>query len=119
MHIATGGSSTAKHDVRTAVVYDSSGRVIHAHHVVTLAGGTTMDDDQIRARALKFAQDLIAGSSGTITGKLETIMVDGRALLPGTTYTVDTKRCELSRGRGLRFGGRRRASTSLQKFAYS
>lgn len=106
MHIATGGSSTAKHDVRTAVVYDSSGRVIHAHHVVTLGGGTTMDDDQIRARALKFAQDLIAGSSGTITGKLETIMVDGRALLPGTTYTVDAKRCELVPGQRVTIRGK-------------
>jgi len=98
MHIATGGSSTTKHDVRTAVVYDSSGLVIHTHHVVTLAGGTAMDDDQIRARALKFAKDLVAGSSRTIPGKLETILVDGRALLPGTTYTVDTKRRELVPG---------------------
>src|SRR5215469_6294103 len=108
MHIATGGSSTAKHDVRTAVVYDSSGRVIHAHHVVTLAGGTTMDDDQIRARALKFAQDLIAGSSGTITGKLETVLVDGRALLPAL-YTQSIRSVvSWSRARGLRFGVRRR-----------
>lgn len=54
-----------------------------------------MDDDQICARALKFAKDLVAGSSRTIPGKLETILVDGRALLSGTTYTVDTKRREL------------------------
>jgi hypothetical protein len=98
MHIGTGGSSTPKHHVRTAVVYDSSGRVIHTHHVVTFAGGTAMDDDQIRARALKFAEDL-AGSRRTISGKLETILVDGHALLPGTTYTVDTKRRELVPGR--------------------
>lgn len=57
-----------------------------------------MDDDQIRARALKFAKDLVAGSSRTIPGKLETILVDGRALLPGTPYTVDTKRRELVPG---------------------
>ena len=98
MHIGTGGSATAKHDVRTAVVYASSGRVIHTHHVVTFAGGTAMDDDQIRARALKFAKDLVAGSSRTIPGKLEIILVDGRTLLPGTTYTVDTKRRELVAG---------------------
>lgn len=99
MHIGTGGGSSAKHDVRTAVVYDSSGHVIHTHHVVTVAGGTAMDDEQIRARALKFAHDLVAGSGRTIPDKLETILVDGRTLLPGTTYTVDTKRRELVPGR--------------------
>jgi hypothetical protein len=98
MHIGVGGSS-AKHDVRTAVVYDSSGRVIHTHHVVSFAGGTAMVDEQIRARALKFAHDLVAGSGGTVPGKLETLLVDGRALLPGITYTVDTKRRELVPGR--------------------
>lgn len=99
MHIGTGGSSTAKHDVRTAVVYDSSGRVIHTHHVVTFAGGTAMDDEQIRGRALKFARDLVAGSGKTTHGKLETILVDGRELIPGTTYTVDPKRRELVPGK--------------------
>jgi hypothetical protein len=98
MHIGVGGSSTAKHDVRTAVVYDSAGRVIHTHHVVTFAGGTAMDDEQIRERALKFAKDLVAGSGRTVPGKLETILVDGRALLPGTAYTIDTKRRELVAG---------------------
>jgi hypothetical protein len=96
MHIGVGGS--AKHDVKTAVVYDSSGRVIHTHHVVTFAGGTAMNDDQIRERALKFAHDLVAGSCRTIHSQLETLLVDGRALLPGTTYTVDTKRRELVAG---------------------
>jgi hypothetical protein len=97
MHIGVGGSS-AKHDVKTAVVYDPAGRVVHTHHVVTFAGGTAMDDEQIRARALKFAHDLVTGSGRTIEGKLETILVDGRTLLPGTTYTVDTKRGELLAG---------------------
>jgi hypothetical protein len=96
MHIGVGGSS--KHDVRTAVVYDPSGHVVHTHHVVTFAGGTAMDDEQIRARALKFAHDLVAGSGRTIPGKLETILVDGRMLLPGTSYTVDTNRHELVPG---------------------
>jgi hypothetical protein len=96
MHIGVGGSS--KHDVTTAVVYDSSGQVVHTHHVVTFAGGTAMNDEQIRARALKFAHDLIAGSGRTIPGKLETLLVDGRTLLPGTTYTVDTNRRELVPG---------------------
>lgn len=99
MRIGVGGSSSAKHDVKTAVVYDSSGRVIHTHHVVTFAGGTAMDDEQIRARALKFAKELVGGSGSKAPGKLETILVDGRALLPGTTYTVDTKRRELVAGR--------------------
>src|SRR5215472_8771817 len=93
MHIGVGGSS--KHDVRTAVVYDSSGQVVHTHHVVTFAGGTAMGDEQIRARALKFAHDLVTGSGRTIPGKLETLLVDGRTLVPGTNYTVDTKRHEL------------------------
>jgi hypothetical protein len=57
-----------------------------------------MDDEQIRARALKFAQDLVAGSGKAVPDKLETILVDGRTLLPGTTYTVDTKRRELVAG---------------------
>jgi hypothetical protein len=91
MHIATGGGP-AKHEVKTAVVYDASGRVIHTHHVVTLAGGTAMNDDQISARAMELAQDLVAGLRRTITGKLETILVDGRTLRPGITYTVDTER---------------------------
>ena len=99
MHIGTGGSSALKHDVRTAIVYDSSGRVIHTHHVVTFAGGTATDDDQIRARALKFAHDLVAGSGRTIHDQLETILVDGRTLLPGTTYTVDPRRRELVPGK--------------------
>ena len=98
MHIGTGGTASLKHDVKTAVVYDASGSVIHTHHVVTFAGGTAMDDEQIRARALKFAHDLVTGSSRTIHGKLETILVDGRKLLPGTTYTVDTQRRELIAG---------------------
>ncbi|MGA9566069.1 MAG: hypothetical protein WBS19_11145 [Candidatus Korobacteraceae bacterium] len=105
MYIGVGGSSP-KHDVRTAVVYDPSGRVIHTHHVVTFAGGTAMDDDQIRARALKFAEDLAAGSSTTVPGKLETILVDGRALLPGTTYSVDTKRRELVPGKSYAIHGK-------------
>lgn len=91
MHIATGGGP-AKRDVKTAVVYDSSGRIVHAHHVVTLAGGAAMDDHQIRARALKLAQDLIAGSRRTVTGKIETMLVDGSTLRAGITYTVDTER---------------------------
>lgn len=99
MHIGTGGSSSAKHEVRTAVVYDSSGRVVHTHHVVTFVGGTATDDEQIRARALKFAHDLVAGSGRMMPGKLETILVDGRTLLPGTTYTVDTERSELVPGK--------------------
>ena len=98
MHIGTGGSSALKHDVRTAVVYDSSGHVIHTHHVVTFAGGTAMHDDQVRARALKLAEDLVAGSKKTISGKLETLLVDGRTLVPGISYTVDTKRRELVPG---------------------
>jgi hypothetical protein len=107
MHIGTGGSSSTKHEVRTAVVYDSSGRVVHTHHVVTFAGGTAMDDEQIRARALKFAEDLVAGSSRTTPGKLETILVDGRAILPGTTYTVDTKRRELVPGQRYTIRGKK------------
>ena len=99
MQIGIGGSSSAKHEVKTAVVYDSSGRVVHTHHVVTFAGGTAMDDEQVRARALKFAKDLVAGSGKTVPGKLETILVDGRTLLPGTTYTVDTERRELVPGK--------------------
>jgi hypothetical protein len=51
-----------------------------------------MDDHQIRARALKLAQDLIAGSRRTVTGKLETMLVDGSTLRAGITYTVDTER---------------------------
>ncbi len=98
MHIGVGGSA-AKPDVKTALVYDSSGRVVHTHHVVTFAGGTPIDDEQIRARALQFAHDLVAGSGRTVPEKLETILVDGRTLLPGTTYTVDTKRRELVPGR--------------------
>ena len=98
MHIGVGGSSTAKHEVSTAVVYDSAGRVVHTHHVVTFAGGTAMDDEQIRARALKFAHDLVAGSGRTVPDKLETLLVDGRTLLPGTAYTVHTKRRELVAG---------------------
>jgi hypothetical protein len=58
-----------------------------------------MDDEQIRARALKFAKELVAGSKRTIPGKLETILLDGRTLLPGTSYKVDTKRLELVPGR--------------------
>jgi len=96
MHIGTGGSS--KPDVKSAVVYDSSGRIVHTHHVVTFAGGTAMDDVQIRERALKFAHDLVAGSGRTIPDKLETLLVDGRTLLAGTTYTVDPKRRELVAG---------------------
>jgi hypothetical protein len=99
MHIGTGGSSSTKHEVRTAVVYDSSGHVVHTHHVITFAGGTALDDEQIRARALKFARDLVAGSGRTIPTKLETLLVDGRTLLPGTTYTVDPERRELVPGR--------------------
>jgi hypothetical protein len=98
MHIATGGGPNAEQDVKTVAVYDSSGRVIHTHHVVTLAGGTPMDDDQIRTRALNFAQDLVAGSGRKIAGKLETIFVDGSALAPGVTYTVDTKSRTLVKG---------------------
>src|SRR5215472_1460939 len=98
MHIGVGGSS-AKHDVKTAVVYDSSGRVVHTHHVVTFAGGIAMDDEQVRSRALKFTHDLIAGSGKTVSGKLETLLVDGRTLLPGTSYTVDPQRRELVPGR--------------------
>ncbi len=92
MHIATGGGPTAERDVKTAVVYDSAGRIVHTHHVVTLAGGTAMDDDRIRARALKLAQDLIAGSGKTATGKLETMLVDASTVRPGITYTVDVER---------------------------
>ena len=98
MHIGIGGSSALKHEVRTAVVYDSSGSVIHTHHVVTFAGGTPMNDDQIRARALQLAEEIVAGSKKTTSGKLETILVDGRTLLPGMSYTVDTKRRELVPG---------------------
>jgi hypothetical protein len=98
MHIGTGGTASLKHDVKTAIVYDASGRVVHTHHVVTFAGGIAMDDEQIRARALKFAHDLVAGSNKKIQGTLETLLVDGRTLLPGTTYTVDTKRRELVAG---------------------
>ncbi len=99
MHIGTGGISSAKHEVITAVVYDSSGRVVHTHHVVTFAGGTAMNDEQIRARALEFAKDLSAGTGRTVSGKLETILVDGRTLRPGTIYTVDTERRELVPGK--------------------
>ena len=98
MHIGVGGSS-AKHEVKTAVVYDPSGSVVHTHHVVTFAGGTAMDDEQIRARALKFAHDLVAGSGRTVPAKLETLLVDGRTLLPDTTYTVDPERRELVPGK--------------------
>ena len=99
MHIATGGGPTTAHEVKTVAVYDSSsGRVVHTHHVVTLAGGTPMDDDQIRTRALTFAQDLVAGTRRKIAGKLETIFVDGRALVPGITYTVDPERRTLVKG---------------------
>jgi hypothetical protein len=99
MHIATGGGPNADHDVKTVAVYDStSGRVVHTHHVVTLAGGTPTDDDQIRARALQFAQDLLAGPRGKGVGTLETIFVDARSLIPGVTYTVDTKHRTLVQG---------------------
>ena len=98
MHIGIGGSSALKHEVRTAIVYDSSGSVIHTHHVVTFAGGTPMHDDQVRARALQLAEEIVAGSKKTVSGKLETILVDGRTLLPGMSYTVDTKRHELVPG---------------------
>jgi len=108
VHIATGGGPNAKHDVKTVVVYDPvSGHIIHTHHVVTLVGGTRMEDEQIRARALNFARDLVAGSGRTTTGKLETIFVDGRATTPGTTYTVDTKRRVLVAGQS--FTKRRKA----------
>ena len=108
MHIGVGGSSSAKHEVKTAVVYDSSGRVVHTHHVVTFAGGIAMDDKQIRERALKFAKDLVAGSGRKVLAKLETILVDGRRLLPGTTYKVDTKRRKLVAGGKFAIPGKRK-----------
>jgi hypothetical protein len=63
-----------------------------------MAGGTPTDDDQIRTRALQFAQDLLAGPRGKGVGPLETIFVDARSLVPGLTYTVDPERRTLVKG---------------------
>lgn len=98
MHIGVGGTAKLKHELRTAVVYDSKGRVVHTHHVITFEGGAAMGDEQIRARALQLAKELVAGSGRKVPGKLETILVDGRTLVPGTSYTVDPKRRELVAG---------------------
>jgi len=104
MYISAGGGGqdgkAAVERIRTVVVYDvSSGRVIHTHHAVTFAGGTSLSDDELKARALKLSQEALTGSGHTMPTHLDALHVDPTSIAPGVEYRVDPKQRTLLRGK--------------------
>jgi len=104
MYISAGGGGqdgkAAVERIRTVVVYDvSSGRVVHTHHAVTFAGGTSLSDDELKARALKLSQEALTGSGHTMPTHLHALHDDQTSIAPGVEYRVDPKQRTLLRGK--------------------
>ena len=104
MYISAGGGSqdgkAVVQRIRTVVIYDvSSGRVVHTHHAVTFAGGTSLSDDELKARALKLCQEALTGSGRRIPTHLDALHIDPASIAPGVEYKVDPKRRSLVAGR--------------------
>jgi len=112
MYISAGGGSQdgkpAVQRIRTVVVYDvSSGRVVHTHHAVTFAGGTSLSDDQLKARAFELCQKALTRTGRSIPTHLDALHVDPASIAPGVEYRVDPKRRALLAGKPISsFGGR-------------
>jgi hypothetical protein len=103
MYISAGGGGHGKvavQRVRTVVVYDVlSGRIVHTHHAVTFAGGTSLSDDELKARALKLSQEALTGSGCGTPTRLEALHVDPASIAPGVEYKVDPKHRTLLAGK--------------------
>src|SRR5690242_19712259 len=104
MYISAGGGGqdgkAVVHRIRTVLVYDvSSGRVVHTHHAVTFAGGTSLSDDELEARALKLCQEALTGTGRRIPARLDALHVDPASIAPGLEYKVDPRGRTLLVGR--------------------
>jgi hypothetical protein len=87
--------TTDNHEIaseQACVVYDATtGRIHHAHRVVTLRGGVEPKRSDIETRALEIART----QQGTRTAKVKTLMVAPEQLQAGFTHTVDPKKRSL------------------------
>lgn len=120
MYISAGGGGqdgkAAVQRIRTVLVYDvSSGRVVHTHHAVTFAGGTSLSDDELKARALKLCQEALTGSGRRIPTRLDALHIDPASIAPGVEYKVDPKRRTLLAGRPISPFAKQAASSRKKK----
>jgi len=120
MYVSVGGGDqdgkAAVQRVRTVVVYDvSSGRVVHTHHAVTFAGGTSLSDDQLKARALKLCQEALTGAGRSISTRLDALQVDPASIAPGVEYKVDPRQRSLLAGKPILPFAKRSAGSSKKK----
>lgn len=120
MYISAGGGGqdgkVVVQRIRTVLVYDvSSGRVVHTHHAVTFAGGTSLSDDELKARALKLCQEVLTGSGRRIPTHLDALHIDPASIAPGVEYKVDPKRRSLLAGRPISPFAKRPAGSRKKK----
>jgi hypothetical protein len=102
--------------IRTVVVYDAaSGRIVHTHHAVTFAGGKSLSDDELKARALKLAHGSLTGSGRRIPTRLEVLHVDPTSIAPGVEYKVDPKHRTLLAGKAIAPFAKRSAGSASKK----
>jgi hypothetical protein len=120
MYISAGGGGqdgkAAVQRIGTVVVYDvSSGRVVHTHHAVTFAGGTSLSDDELKERALKLSQEALTGSGRRIPTRLDALQVDPASVAPGVEYKVDPKQRVLLAGKAISLLAKQSAGSSKKK----
>ena len=120
MYISAGGGgqdgNAVVQRIRTVLVYDvSSGRVVHTHHAVTFAGGTSLSDDELKARAVKLCQEALTGSGRRIPARLDALHIDPASIAPGVEYKVDPKRRGLLAGRPISPFAKQPASSRRKK----
>ena len=120
MYISAGGGGqdgkAVVQRIRTVLVYDvSSGRAVHTHHAVTFAGGTSLSDDELKARALKLCQEALTRTGRRIPTRLDALHVDPASIAPGVEYKVDPKGRTLLAGRPISPFSKEPASSPKKK----
>ena len=69
---------------KVCVLHDATGRVVHIHRAVTLAGGRIMTDDELKERTRERAK-----AAGLDVSALSTLQVDGEKHEDLCNYRVD------------------------------
>src|SRR5579859_4865419 len=120
MYISAGGGGqdgkAVVQRIRTVLVYDvSSGRVVHTHHAVTFAGGRSLSDDELKARALKLCQEALTRTGRKVPTRLDALHIDPASIAPGVEYRVDPKGRTLLAGRAISSFAKEPASSRKKK----